>query len=127
MHAACKAFIESEACEKLIRAIKAKTTVSNGIIYQPGDIVYYKRENSNMWKGPDTVIGREQIIVKHRGTQIRVHVCRLQHAKDLEIDHPNKKLESDDTIDNNKEIFKIYDDSDLNMINNIETNILSDS
>ena len=48
MHAACKAFIEFEACEKLIRAIKAKTTVSNGITYQPGDIVYYKRENSNM-------------------------------------------------------------------------------
>ena len=84
-------------------------------------------ENSNMWKGPDTVIGREQIIVKHGGMQITVHVCRLQHAKDLEIDHPNKELESDNTIDNNKEIFKICDDSDLNMNNNKETNIASDS
>ena len=42
MHAACKAFIKAEASEKLRRTIKAKTRVSSGIIYQPGDIVYYK-------------------------------------------------------------------------------------
>ena len=37
MHAAKKAFIESEASEKLRRAIKAKTRQSTGTIYEPGD------------------------------------------------------------------------------------------
>ena len=82
MHAAHKAFIEAEASEKLRRAIKAKT-VSTGIIYQPGDIVYYKRNDSDQWKGPGTVLGREnkQIIVKHGGVYIKVlHVvyCTLK-------------------------------------------------
>ena len=52
MHAARKAFIEAEASEKLRRVITAKTRVSTGIMYQPGDIVYYKRNDSNQWKGP---------------------------------------------------------------------------
>ena len=47
MHAARQAFIEPEASEKLRRAIKAKTRVSTAVVYQPGDLVYFKRETSN--------------------------------------------------------------------------------
>ena len=69
MYAARKAFMEEEASEKLWRAIKGKTRVSTGIIYQPGDLVYYKRDDLNQWKSPVTVLGREnkQILVKHGG------------------------------------------------------------
>ena len=49
MHAARRAFIESETSEKLRRAIKAKTKDSTGIIYQPSDIVYYKRSRHSNW------------------------------------------------------------------------------
>ena len=59
MHAARQAFIESETSEKLRRAIKAKTRVSTAVLYQPGDLVYFKREASNQWKGPGTVTGHE--------------------------------------------------------------------
>ena len=52
----------------------------------------------------------------------------ITHAKDLKIDHPNKKLGNDKNIDdNNKDIYEIYDDSDLNVDNNKETNVVSDS
>ena len=42
MHAARVAFIKSEACEKLRRAIRAKTRTATSLIYEPGDIVYFK-------------------------------------------------------------------------------------
>ena len=47
--------------------------------YLTGDIVYYKRNNSNEWKGPGTVIGQDgqQVLVKHGGSYVRVHPCHL--------------------------------------------------
>ena len=52
----------------------------------------------------------------------------ITHTKDLQIDHPNEKLGNDKNIDdNNKDIYEIYDDSDLNVDNNKETNVVSDS
>ena len=86
MHAARKAFIEAEASEKLRRAIKTKTRVSTGIMYQPGDIVNYKRNDSNQWKGPGTVLGHEnkQILVKHGGVYIRVlFTAHLKFTNDI--------------------------------------------
>ena len=64
--------------DELPRGIKVKTRVSNGIIYQPGDSVYYKKEIPNMWKGPIAAIAckHKQIIVKHGRTHIRVHMCQ---------------------------------------------------
>ena len=59
MHAARQTFIESKAREKLRRVIRAKTRVSTAVVYHPGDLVYFTRETSNQWKGPGTVIGRE--------------------------------------------------------------------
>ena len=72
MHAARKVFIEAEASEKLRRAIKAKTRVSTGIIYQPGYIVYYKRNDSSQWKGPVTVLAHEnkQILMNKYSSKI---------------------------------------------------------
>ena len=77
MHAVRAAFIKSEACEKRRRAIRAKTRTATSLIYEPGDIVYFKRENS--------IIGREnkQILAKYGGTYLRVHACQLQHDKDV--------------------------------------------
>ena len=94
MHATCKAFIEAEASEKLRRAIKAKPRTSTGIICQPRDIVYYKRNDSNQWKGPAKVLRHEykQILVKHGGVYIRVHACRLQHTQNSQMTSTKKIL-----------------------------------
>ena len=37
-----------------------------------GDLVYYKRKDSEKWKGPGKVIGKEnkQLLVKHGGYYI---------------------------------------------------------
>ena len=51
MRAACQVFFESETSQKLRRAMKAKTRVSTAVVYQPGDLVYFKKEASNQWKG----------------------------------------------------------------------------
>ena len=47
--------------------------------YFTDDIVYYKRNNCNEWKGLGTVIGQDdqQVRVKHGGSYVRVHPCRL--------------------------------------------------
>ena len=52
-------------------------------ILENGNSVYYKRENEKIWRGPGTVIGRDgkQVLVKHGSIYVRVHECRLQHAK----------------------------------------------
>ena len=70
-----KAFIECEANEKLQRAIKSKLRPPTCLIYELGDEVYYERNDSNQWKGPGTVIGKEnkQVFVRHGGQHMRVH------------------------------------------------------
>ena len=83
MHKARKAFIESESSEKLQRALRHQVRPSLAESFETGDLVYFKRNSSNRWMGPGSVIGRDnkQILVKHSGSYIRVHQCRLQHCK----------------------------------------------
>ena len=80
MHAARKAFIESESCERLRRAMKHNVRSSGEVKFINGDIVYYRRNSDGCWKGPGRVIGQEnkQILVKHGSTYIRMHPCRLK-------------------------------------------------
>ena len=79
MHAACQAFIKSESAEKLRRALCHQTRTYSDVKYFTGNIVHCKRNNSNEWKGPWTVIGQDgqQVLVKHGGSYVRVHPCRL--------------------------------------------------
>ena len=69
MHESRKAFIDAESNDKLRRALKTKTRVTTGIVYDLGDLVYYKRKDSEKWKGPGKVLGKEnkQLLVKHGG------------------------------------------------------------
>ena len=78
-HAARKAFIEVEASEKIRRALRHNIRGS-GVKYSSGDSVYFKREDSNEWKGPASVIGVEgkTIILKYGAYIIRVHETRIQ-------------------------------------------------
>ena len=44
--------------------------------------MFYKRENTEQWHDPGTVIGQDgkQILVKHGSTYVRVHTCRITCA-----------------------------------------------
>ena len=79
LHEARKAFIENETSEKLRRALKHKIQLITSIIYQPGDKVYYKHQDSKESKGPAEVIGHDnhQVFVKQGGLFIRIHPCSL--------------------------------------------------
>ena len=86
MHSARQAFIESESAEKIRRALRHQTRSSGDTKFCTGDIVFYKRNLSKKWKGPGSVIGQDgqQVIVKHCGTYVRVHPCRLLLEKECE-------------------------------------------
>ena len=60
-----------------------------------GDLVYYKRRDSNEWKGPGSVIGREgsQVLVRHGGALVRVHAVHLKISP-TNIPRENKEDES---------------------------------
>ena len=59
---------------------------------KPGDKVYYKRPDNDEWKGPAAVIGQDGPVVflKHGGSHIRVHKCRLSNSHDQRHDQHRK-------------------------------------
>ena len=64
MHSARQAFIQNESSEKLRRALLHQVRPS-GEKFCPGDVVLYRRNQDDKWRGPGTVIGQEnkQILV----------------------------------------------------------------
>lgn len=112
IHAARRAFIKTESSERIKRALRHQTRQSNSHIFQNGDSVYYKRESSNQWKGPGTVIGVEHqtVLIKHGSTHVKVHPCRvmLEHSEFIKKDsspqvknapsEPNQSFESEENF-----------------------------
>ena len=84
LHKAREAFIQQEACEKLQRALTHQTRTYADVVYNNGDMVYYKRESAHEWHGPAKIIGRDaqRYLLKHGGTYHRVHPCKMQHVTD---------------------------------------------
>lgn len=85
LHSARSAFTKSECSERIKRALRKQTRPS-GIRYHTGDKVYYKRNESNEWKGPGVVIGQDGavIFIRHGGILVRVHQCRLKKTSQME-------------------------------------------
>ena len=78
MHSARKAFIKCEADEKIRRALRYPIRATEETL-DPGDSLFYKKEEKNKWLGPGKVIfqvGRV-VFVRHRGVYIRVCTNRL--------------------------------------------------
>ena len=93
LHAARKAYIASESCEKLRRAMKHRVRPATSLVYQTGDVVFYKRNESSKWKGPGIVTGRDnhQVFVKHGGTYVRVDPCDLRRSTDTSLERSNEE------------------------------------
>ena len=91
MHAAHKAYIASESSEKLRRALRHQVQPAISARYNNGDLIYFKRNDLDRWLGPGTVIGTEhkQVLVKHGGSYVRVHPCRLiPYSKTIPTTNP---------------------------------------
>ena len=102
MHAARQGFIKSESSDKIRRALKHQTRTHSDVHYSNGDLVYYKRNDCETWKGRGSVIGQDgqRILIKHGSSYVRVHSCRLQMVErngvnvlDRDKDVQNKELE----------------------------------
>ncbi|XP_071821643.1 uncharacterized protein [Apostichopus japonicus] len=102
LHAARKGFIAAESSERIRRALRKQVRTLDNFV--TGDKVYYKRLESNEWKGPGVVIGQDGVVVfvRHGGTYVRVHRCRLTKFKDstnVSAEGITKKI-VDSTTDN---------------------------
>ena len=106
LFSARKAFLEAESSERLRRALRKNTRPANEY-YQSGDKVYYKRPDSQQWKGPARVIGQDGVVVflRHGGLVVRVHTSRLQKANHIEMNaHQTTPVEEqDESTSNNTE------------------------
>lgn len=82
LHSARQGFIKAESSERLARALRHNIRSSDHEELVNGAEVYYKRNDSNEWRGPGIIIGRDgkQFLVKHGGGYVRVHECRLTCA-----------------------------------------------
>ena len=105
----------------------SKPQTYSDIIYNTGDLVYYKRKDNLNWKGPAFLIGRDgqQLLVKHGSRYIRVHPCNLQlrnnnlyENKDLfpsDIDLSTSSLEKglSVVIDNFQNVKVLFDNEKM--------------
>ena len=91
LHSARRAFIRAESSERIRRALRHQIRTSDQL-YETGDVVFYKRDTSNKWKGPGTVIGQDgkTIFVRHGSSYVRVPTCRLLKVGD-EFNNANKQ------------------------------------
>ena len=87
--------VEKDADERIRRALSHRTRDVKSKVINNGDKVFYKRDNSDRWKGPATVIGIDGKVVflRQGGFQIKCHICRVVNVNDIF----NKHDESDNT------------------------------
>ena len=76
--------MRSESSEKLQKALRHQVRGNPSFQYSSGDLVYFKRPESDNWMGPGVVIGTENktVLVKHGSAYIKVHPCRVQMVED---------------------------------------------
>ena len=81
LEAARQAYASVESYSKINLALRKQVRPS-GIVYQIGEKVFYKRDDSPRWKGPATVLGHENCVVflRHGSRYIKAHACRVRHA-----------------------------------------------
>ncbi len=95
LHAARRAFIQSETSERIRRALRSKMRASEQV-FEHGDRVYYKREAHEKWLGPGKVVFQDGkvIFIRHGGAFVRVSPNRLLKTGAEFHDGNNDKSES---------------------------------
>ena len=78
LHAARRAFAKAESSERIRRALRHNIRVPE-VTFITGDRVFYKRDDSNKWRGPGKVIGQDGkiVFIRHGGQLVRVATCRI--------------------------------------------------
>ena len=78
LHSAREAFIQSEADERLRRALRHKISMIEQN-FENGESVYYKRDGKQMWLGPAKVVAQDGkvVFIRHGGYLIRATPNRV--------------------------------------------------
>ena len=94
LHASRKAFIDTEANERIRRALRTKVRVAEQI-YTNGDMVFYKREGKEKWLGPGKVVFQDGkvVFVRHGSVFVRVSPNRLCKINRVENDEDGSRLD----------------------------------
>ena len=110
IHAARVAYTKNERCDRIRRALKAKIRVAD-TIYEKGDVVYFKKEDENKWRGPAKVIFQDNrvIFIRMGSVYYRVSANRLvkagdQLAENIKAKENESGETSSDKNDNEPEI-----------------------
>ena len=87
LHAARRAFIQSESSDKLKTALQRQTRDVTTKVFNNGDHVYYKRPDHKEWRGPGVILGLDasHVLVRHGGSYVRVSPCHLRKVQDDKI------------------------------------------
>ena len=110
LHKARKAYIQTEANERIRRALRTKVRAAEQV-YEHGDVVYYKRDGKDRWLGPATVVFQDGkvVFVRHGGIFVRVSPNRLSKGENMKsltkIDQSDTE-QSDNQTDQDKRIMK---------------------
>ncbi|KAJ8036474.1 hypothetical protein HOLleu_20462 [Holothuria leucospilota] len=77
LHAARRAFTKAESSERICKALKHNVRATE-TTFEPGDNVFYKRDDSNRWHGPGRVIRQDGkiVFIRHGSQLVRVATCR---------------------------------------------------
>lgn len=89
LHASRRAFIESEANERIRRALRTKVRAAEQL-YENGELVFYKREGKEKWLVPGKVMFQDGkvVFVRHGNVFVRVspnRLCRISPEEGMNI------------------------------------------
>ena len=103
LHASRRAFIQTENCARIKKALMARVSTNN-TIFTNGDRVWYKRERDGKWKGPAKVIFQDGkvIWVRHGSSSVRVSVNRIVKQGEELYDESTKMLAHEEEVTDNK-------------------------
>ena len=109
LYGARKAFIQTEANERIRKALRNKVRASEQV-FENGDRVFYKRKGKERWLGPEKVVFQDGnvVFVRHGAAFVRVSSNRLQKVTSYLADDGDRKSEhsledSDDETPDEKE------------------------
>ena len=116
LHAMRKAYIETEACERIRRALRTKVRAAEQV-FENGDKVYYKREGRDRWLGPGKVVFQDGkvIFVRHGGVFVRVSPNRL-----IKAETENESLNGSEFQDTTKNDGRVHENVKQNNRNKVE-------
>ena len=80
LRSARHAYIKAESSDRIARALRGKVYEGTYKKFCVGDVVYYKRKDNKVWRGPGAVIaqmGTSVLVKSNAGRLVKVHPCKL--------------------------------------------------